>query len=96
MLDMEKKSGQLLVTRGEEALLIFIKKGRIAQACVRSQIQRCAQGAESIFYALTWTHGRFEFILQDMSAVADVINAPTTELLVEAARRMDEPAKNAS
>ena len=50
----------------------------------------------AIYELLTWDSGRFAFTQEDTSgAVDEMRGAPTTLLLVEAARRADEAASPA-
>ena len=46
----------------------------------------------SCYQLLSWDEGRFHFTQGNLSSAVDEINAPTTLLLVEAARRADEAA----
>lgn len=92
MLDMEKKSGELVVSRGRESVRLLLRKGRVVRGhadLVKTAIPM--EGAEAVYHALTWTDGDFDFSPRDID-IADEINAQTTQLLMEGARRMDTPA----
>jgi hypothetical protein len=44
----------------------------------------------AIYELLSWDRGRFAFTQTDTKSAVDEVGAPTTLLLVEAARRADE------
>jgi len=96
MLEMENKSGELTLQREAETLRMILQKGRVALASNMSATASIPQGIESIYYALTWLDGRFDFQARDTSDIQNQINAQTTQLLMESARRRDEPARSAS
>ena len=93
MLDMEKKSGELVIGRPQETVRLLLRKGRVIRghADVAKPAASGLHGAEAVYYALGWTDGDFDFSPRDID-LADEINAQTTQLLMEAARRMDTPA----
>ena len=91
MLEMEKKSGVLVVTRpdGGGGGRLFLRNGRVVQA----QLDR-AEGApknqDAVYLLLSWGGGGvFEFVATDVD-LDDNIQTGTTALLLEAARRIDE------
>jgi len=87
LLEMERKSGLLLlVSRGEKAR-IFLKHGRVVQA--RFERKPIPANAEAVYELLTWTGGTFEFSSFDVD-MDDEIEMATTGLLIEGARRIDE------
>jgi DNA-binding response OmpR family regulator len=87
LLEMERKSGLLLlVSRGEKAR-IFLKHGRVVQA--RFERKPIPANAEAVYELLTWTGGTFEFSSFEVD-MDDEIEMATTGLLIEGARRIDE------
>jgi CheY-like chemotaxis protein len=87
MLEMERKSGILVIEADPGTARLFLRKGRI----IRAEIEADAPlaGAAAIYQALSWTDGQFEFLIGDVGGV-DEIQASTTFLLMENARRIDE------
>ena len=91
VLEMERKNGILLVERPRETGRIFLRKGRIIRAAIDEPAQ---SGAAAVYQMVTWGGGSFDFLAGDVGGV-DEIQASTTYLLMEGARRLDE-AKAAS
>jgi len=91
ILEMEKKSGQLVLTRTDEAACLYLCRGRVVDARIEGSAAPAAsrRGAEAVYYALTWTAGPFDFTQRE-TTTEDKIKMPTTSLLMEAARRADE------
>jgi two-component system OmpR family response regulator len=87
MLEMERKSGILIIEADEGTARFFMRKGRV----LRAEVDEAAplSGAAAVYTALAWTQGHFEFLVGDVGGV-DEIQASTTFLLIEAARRTDE------
>ena len=88
-LDLERRSGELLVTSGDRTGRLWLRYGRVI--CSRIDGSRRVNRA-AVYELLTWESGRFAFSQQDLATFIDEINAPTTLLLFEAARREDEAA----
>ena len=88
-LDLERRSGQILVDDGERVGRVWLRQGRVISARIEGsrRVNRAA-----IYELLSWGRGLFDFVQTDLSGAVDEINAPTTLLLVEAARRADEAA----
>jgi CheY-like chemotaxis protein len=86
VLEMERKTGILLVERPEGTARLFLRKGRVIRADT-DQPRLSSQAA--VFEALAWTGGSFDFLTGDIGGV-DEIQASTTYLLIEGARRYDE------
>jgi two-component system OmpR family response regulator len=86
-LDLERRSGQILVVTRERVGRVWLCGGRVISARIEGsrRVNRAA-----IYELLTWDSGRFAFTQEDTAVAVDEINAPTTLLLVEAARRADE------
>ena len=94
ILEMEKKSGELVLTRPDEAARLYLCRGRVVDARLEGSAAPAASraGAEAVYYALTWTAGPFDFTQRE-TTTEDKINMPTTSLLMEAARRADEASR---
>lgn len=94
MLEMEKKSGMLVLDRPQEMVRIYVRQGRIVDAGVETTLvdPTAVQGAEAIYYALKWQEGQFDFTPGEIQH-NDVICQPMTSLLMEGARRVDEVCK---
>ncbi len=91
VLEMERKNGIVMVEHGRETGRLFLRKGRIIRAAIDDP---SLSGAVSVYQMLTWGAGSFDFLAGDVGGV-DEIQASTTYLLMEGARRLDE-AKAAS
>jgi hypothetical protein len=91
MIEMEKKSGELVLTRENETARMYLKKGRMVAAYAEGNSVPPASrsGPEAVYFALTWTAGQFDFAAREIE-MEDKINQPTTSLLMEGARRMDD------
>lgn len=86
MLEMERKTGIMLVERDDASARLFIRKGHVIRAdCDQPRLT----GAAAAFEALGWRSGSFDFLIGDIGGV-DEIQTSTTFLLLEAARRLDE------
>jgi hypothetical protein len=86
-LDLERRSGELLLLASRGVGRLWLRHGRVV--CVRIEGSRRARKS-ALYELLTWDEGRFAFTQTDVSHVEDEIAAPTTMLLIEAARRTDE------
>lgn len=86
VLEMERKTGILLVERAQGTARLFLRKGRIIRADTE---EPRLTGPAAVYEALTWTSGSFDFLTGDIGGV-DEIQASTTFLLIEGARRFDE------
>jgi len=86
-LDLERRSGQILVISSGRVGRVWLRAGRVISARIEGsrRVNRAA-----IYEQLSWERGKFEFTQANLSTAVDEINAPTTLLLVEAARRADE------
>lgn len=91
-LDLERRSGELVLF-GERMARIWLRDGSVI--CARIEGTRHVNRA-AINELLDWERGRFSFTQSDMSTAVDEIEAPTTLLLLEAARRADEAAEAAA
>jgi hypothetical protein len=86
-LDLERRSGQVLIVTRDRIGRVWLRGGRVISARIEGsrRVNRAA-----IYELLSWDRGRFAFTQTDTKSAVDEINAPTTLLLVEAARRADE------
>jgi two-component system OmpR family response regulator len=91
-LDLERRSGQILVVTHDHVGRVWLRGGSVISARIEGsrRVNRAA-----IYELLTWDSGRFAFTQEDTSSAVDEMRAPTTLLLVEAARRADEAASTA-
>ena len=85
-LDLERRSGQVVVVSGEKTGRVWLRGGRAIATRIEGS-RRMNRAA--IYELLSWDRGRFAFT-QGESTDADEIGAPTMQLLMEAARRTDE------
>jgi hypothetical protein len=88
-LDLERRSGELTVAADDKIGRLWLHRGRVVSARLHGS-RRANRSV--VFELLTWDRGRFAFTQKDLGSPADEIRAPTTLLLVEAARRSDEAA----
>ena len=94
-LDLERSSGELVLVAEEpnsqshKVGRLWLRHGRVLRARVEGS-RRLNKSA--IYDLLGLARGRFSFTQMDLDGLADEINAPTTLLLMEAARRADEAA----
>jgi two-component system OmpR family response regulator len=86
VLEMEHKTGLLLVERGHESGRAFIREGRVIRAAVEPS---GLTGSAAVYALLFWQEGAFDFLAGDVGGV-DEIQTSTTYLLMEGARRYDE------
>ncbi|MCS6914928.1 MAG: response regulator [Myxococcales bacterium] len=89
MIDMERKSGILVLTRGRAVGRIFCRQGRVLSARLEGEGPFLRKGPEVIYQMLTWTDGRFDFMAVEVE-MEDEIRTQTMHLLMEGARRIDE------
>ena len=88
-LDLERRSGQILVAAHDKIGRVWIRGGQVLSARIEGsrRVNRAA-----LYELLSWDTGCFAFTQEDLASAADEIGAPTTLLLVDAARRFDEAA----
>lgn len=89
MLEMERKSGILSLSRGRARARLLCRDGQIVRAELLGDDGTSRRGVEAITSMLTWSEGRFDFVPSVVQS-ADEIGVRTTHLLMEAARRVDE------
>ena len=86
VLEMEHKTGILLCERDGATARLFLRKGRVLRADADNPR---LTGAAAVYEVLTWRSGSFDFLVGDIGGV-DEIQASTTFLLLEGARKLDE------
>jgi hypothetical protein len=91
-LDLERRSGKVLLIDGERVGRVWVRGGRVISARIEGsrRVNRAA-----VYELLSWNRGRFAFTQEDLASTTDEIGAPTALLLMEAARRADEAAAHA-
>lgn len=101
MIEMERKSGILVVQRGAETGRLVCQAGRVLAAELLAPSgprgggpNRCERGVEVIYRMLAWHSGRFDFTSGEVHA-DDEIGTQITHLLMEGARRLDEAGAEA-
>jgi hypothetical protein len=88
-LDLERRSGELVVVANRKVGRLWLRQGRVLRARIEGS-RRVNRSA--IYELLTLNQGLFSFTQLDFGELADEINAPTMLLLMESARRVDEAA----
>ncbi len=88
-LDLERRSGEVLVVSGDKTGWVRLRGGRVISARIvgSRRVNRAA-----LYELLSWGVGRFAFTQDDLLAAADEIGAPTAVILMDAALRSDEAA----
>lgn len=89
ILDMERRSGLLLIQRKGTLGRLHIREGRVVRA--RIEGGKRGDGVEAVYEMLSWPDGQFE-LWQAVVEGRDEVGANTTFLLMESARRTDEAA----
>jgi CheY-like chemotaxis protein len=90
MMEMERKSGILVVKQADDAARLFLKNGRILAARFDNKAE--PRGAAAIYEVLRWTRGKFDFSSLEVD-MEDEINSTTTHLMLEGARLLDEGSR---
>lgn len=94
ILDLERRSGMVVVERRKVLGRLHVRHGRVVRARVEGTRRTPSTGAEAVFEMLGWSDGHFE-LWQTAPTDADgqdEVGESTTFLLIEAARRADEAA----
>lgn len=87
VLEMERKTGILLLERDGGTARLYLRKGRVIRADTDPPAP--LSGTAAVYDVLDWTRGAFDFLVGDVGGV-DEIQTSTTYLLMEGARRIDE------
>ena len=91
MVEMERKSGILVLRRDKRVARLFIKMGRVLAAKVDIEGD-VLKGPDAVYHLLTWPDGRFDFNVMDVDMEDEMRGMSTQFLLMEGARRIDEEA----
>jgi CheY-like chemotaxis protein len=89
----ERKTGTIVVRDGRTRGRVFIRNGHVVGARIDHGPE--LRNADAIYWLLRWTAGRFEFRASAVE-MADEVRAPTSYLVLEAARRLDEERHRAA
>lgn len=92
-LDMERKTGMLIVRDRDERGRVFVRDGRVISA--RLDRGPALSNAEAVYWMLRWSNGKFEFRSLTIE-MDDEVKCPTAFLVLEGARRLDEARHNAA
>ena len=92
-LDLERRSGQILIVDDDKMGRVWLRGGQVISA--RIEGSRCVNRA-AIYEFLSWERGYFAFTQEDLPCAVDEIGESTTLLLMNAALRTDEAADGAS
>jgi hypothetical protein len=87
ILEMERRSGLLVLSRPRQLGRLHIRDGLIIRA--RIEGARRQSGPEAVYQMLTWGDGQFELWHTEIEG-RDEIRQRTTYLLMEGMRRLDE------
>ena len=98
-LDLERRSGELVVVVNDadnpnnKVGRLWLRQGRVQRARIEGS-RRLNKAA--VYELLGLERGRFSFTQMDLEGLADEVGVPTMQLLMEAARRVDEAAAAAA
>jgi hypothetical protein len=104
MLDLERRSGMVVVERAKRLGRLQVRQGRVIRARLEGPRGAPRTGAEAIYEMLGWNEGQFELWQAPPTMPVDPegqtvntegkdeVGESTTFLLIEAARRADEAA----
>jgi len=88
-LDLERRSGQILIVADDKMGRVWLRGGQAISARIEGS-RRMNRAA--IYELLSWESGCFAFTQEDLPCAADEIGEPTALLLMNAALRTDEAA----
>jgi hypothetical protein len=89
ILDMERRSGLLLIQRRGTLGRLHVREGRVVRARIEGARSGQGTGIEAVFQMLGWPDGQFE-LWQAVVEGRDEVGESTTFILMEGARRSDE------
>ena len=101
-LDLERRSGELIVVADDASNAhnphnkvgrLWLRHGRVLRARIEGARR---QNKSAVYDLLGLERGRFSFTQMDLDGLADELGVPTMQLLMEAARRVDEAAASAT
>jgi hypothetical protein len=84
LVSVSGKTGKFTLTRDADRGSIFLKNGQMVHASVGDLV-----GEEAIYALAIWNHGEFQFEANEETS-QQTITKSNTNLLMEAARRLDE------
>lgn len=84
LVSVSGKTGKFTLVRDGERGLIYLKNGQMVHAEVGDLV-----GEEAIYAVAMWSHGEFQFAPNE-EPTRQTITKSNTNLLMEAARRLDE------
>lgn len=84
LVSVSGKTGKFTLTRDQSTGFIYLKNGQIVHAELGDSV-----GEEAIFALAIWTHGEFQFTPSEEPG-RQTVTKSNTNLLMEAARRIDE------
>jgi Domain of unknown function (DUF4388) len=87
VLELERKSGVIILHSPDGVGRIFLRGGRVVRAQIDGSPPR--RGSYAVYELLGWTRGRFEFNAGEVAG-DDEIGSSTSFLLLEGARLQDE------
>ena len=86
VLELERKSGVVILRAPQAVGRIYLRQGRVVRAQIEGSDRR---GQLAVYDLLGWPRGRFEFNVGEVSG-EDEIGSSTSFLLLEGARLQDE------
>ncbi len=89
IVEMERRSGIFVLSRGRQLGRLHVRDGRIIRANIDGTCR--LSGEEAVYQMLTWEDGRFELWMAAVQG-RDEIGQCTAFLLMEGMRRIDEAA----
>jgi formylglycine-generating enzyme required for sulfatase activity/CheY-like chemotaxis protein len=84
MCCISRKTGKLMITRGAQSGIIYVKEGNIVHAEVGAK-----QGDEAVYEIVGWDYGRFALDLHKTAPIQTIYSG-WEHLLMEGTRRRDE------
>lgn len=84
LVSVSNKTGAFHLQKDKDEGIIYLEQGRIVHAVLGS-----TEGDEAVYAMATWTEGTFRFV-PDEKTEKRTITKNNTNLLMEAARRLDE------
>jgi two-component system, OmpR family, response regulator len=87
IVEMERRSGIFVISRGRQLGRLHVRDGRIIRASIEGS--RRYSGEEAVYQILTWPDGQFELWMAAVQG-RDEIGQCTAFLLMEGMRRIDE------
>ncbi|MEW6363042.1 MAG: DUF4388 domain-containing protein [Acidobacteriota bacterium] len=84
LVSVSGKTGKFMLSNGDQTGIIYLLDGRIVHAELEGQV-----GEEAVYSLAIWSKGEFKFE-PDVRTDHKTITRSNTNLLMEAARRLDE------